>query len=268
MTMISIVMGVYNAQDTLRAAINSIIAQTFTDWEMIIVDDGSTDNTYKILDEFSNNHSKILIVKNSKNMGLPYCLNKGIGMSKGEFIARMDADDISYPDRLKTQLSYMKENEHVDVLGCSAKMLNHDLSIVKMVNMPRYHDDCLRYIAKSTPFIHPSVLIRKRFFNKNGLYNSKLKKAQDYDLWARGIKSSCYENIPVVLLEYSLATKKTMSTIIREIVVRTKCAYKYHYLFRSLMFSSAMIFYYTKINLSYYLRKLYKVPLIGNSGEK
>ena len=243
---ISVVMATYNSCDTLSTAINSIISQSFIDWELIIVDDGSSDESMELLLEYQAKDSRISIIKNKKNMGLPYCLNLAIEQSKCDFIARMDDDDISYPERLKTQLSYMYENEYVDVLGCSAKMVNHERSIVKIVNMPRHHEDCLRYLPKSTPFIHPSVMIRRRFFEKNGVYNASLKKAQDYELRARGAQNSCYENLQAELIEYALATTKKISTIKKEIMVRTLCAYKYHYLPLSLMYSLHMFLYYSK----------------------
>ena len=111
--MISIIMGIYNCAETLSDAIDSIIAQTYDNWELIMCDDGSTDNTYNIAQEYKERYpDKIVLLKNEKNMGLNYTLNKCLEVASGEYIARMDGDDISLPTRFEKEIGFL--NEHSD----------------------------------------------------------------------------------------------------------------------------------------------------------
>ena len=109
MAKISILMGIYNCAATLPAAIDCILAQTVTDWVLILCDDGSSDHTYGIAKKYGDRYpDKIILLQNEKNMGLPYCLNRGIEIAKGTYIARMDGDDISFPKRFEKQLQYIQ----------------------------------------------------------------------------------------------------------------------------------------------------------------
>lgn len=117
---ISIVMGIYNCEKYLRESIESIIAQTYRNWELIMCDDGSHDNTYKIASEFLNKYpDKIVLLKNEKNMGLNYTLNKCIGYANGDFIARQDGDDISLPDRFMKEMKFLLDNPDYALVSCN-----------------------------------------------------------------------------------------------------------------------------------------------------
>jgi glycosyltransferase involved in cell wall biosynthesis len=119
---ITVLMPVYNGEKYLREAIDSIFNQTFTDFEFLIVDDGSTDNSVEIINSYQN--SRINLVKNDKNEGLVYTLNRGLSLAKGEYIARMDCDDISLPERLKKQIDFLDSNSEIAVVGTWIKVIN------------------------------------------------------------------------------------------------------------------------------------------------
>lgn len=171
-------MPVYNGQTYLHEAIESILNQTFTDFEFIIINDGSTDETVTILKTYTD--SRIVLVQNDKNSGLIASLNKGIALAKSELIARMDADDIALPDRLANQFNYLKQHPHCKVIGGDHNNLHHG-KITKVSN--RYTSGQLKSILLfATCFIHPSVLFKKTEFT---FYNSEFLHVEDYELWTR-----------------------------------------------------------------------------------
>lgn len=175
-------MGVYNAEKTLKAAIQSIVDQTFQNWELIICDDGSTDHSYKIASTFDD--SRILIIRNKKNMGLGYALNRCLDLARGSYIARMDADDISMPDRLGVELDFLKLNPEYDIVSTSIIMFdeNDEFCAGHCIQEPRAKD----FIVGS-PVAHPTCMIRKKCLEEVGGY-SELKntlRVEDIDLWIR-----------------------------------------------------------------------------------
>ncbi len=121
---ISVVMSVYNGQSYLREAVESILNQTFTDFELILIDDGSTDATGEILDEYATRDARIILSRNQNNIGLTRSLNQGISMSRGKYIARMDADDVSRADRLSRQFEFLEKRPEVGVLGSGYQLMD------------------------------------------------------------------------------------------------------------------------------------------------
>jgi len=190
-------MSVYNAEKYLRDSIASILKQSFTDFEFIIINDGSTDNSKKIIYEFKRLDKRIVSYE-KVNTGLADSLNLGIAKSKGRFIARMDADDISHIDRLKIQLEFIKKNK-LDICGAGIQKFGY------VKNKQLYFqkaDDIKLFLFFNTCFAHPTILGKKEVFVRFK-YRKKIYRGQDYDLWTRmalkGIKMS---NVPLVLLNY------------------------------------------------------------------
>ncbi len=120
---LSVIMPVYNGQDFVSKAIESILGQTFSDFEFIIINDGSTDRTLKILESYQKKDKRIVLL-NQENKGIAKSLNRGIAKAKGDYIARQDADDISFPDRLRNQVEFLDNNKDVGFLGCSCEMID------------------------------------------------------------------------------------------------------------------------------------------------
>ncbi len=195
---LTVLMSVYNGELYIKEAVESILNQTFRDFEFVIIDDGSTDNTFNIISQYSD--KRLVILSNPKNMGLSYSLNRGIEFSNAKYIARMDADDIANADRLKIQYEHMK-NHNIDICGSWFETFGDGGSIV--YKLPVTEDEIRSYILFDSPLAHPTVMFKREHFIKNRLYyNNNAPKAEDYELWSRVLFCSKIENIPQVLLKY------------------------------------------------------------------
>ena len=194
---ISVVMPAYNGEKYLREAIDSILDQTYKNFEFIILNDGSTDNTEEII--LSYDDPRIVYVRNEENLQIVKTLNKGIDLAKGKYIARMDADDIAYKDRLKTQVKFMDTNLEVAVCGCLMDSTDNSQLIYKFPfgEIANFH------LLYGPPVAHPTVMIRRSILTLNNLfYDETIKYAEDYDLWSRIAKVAKIDNIPRVLVSY------------------------------------------------------------------
>lgn len=194
---ISVLMPAYNAEKHISQAIESILNQTFKNFEFIIINDGSTDNTVNIINSYHDN--RILLIDNKQNMGLVTVLNQGLKLARGEYIARMDADDISLPDRFMKQIKYMDRHPKVGILGSWFNIFGEKINRVeKKLRLPKLAD-----MIKTSPVGHPTVMLRKKFFDKYHLqYDPVYSHAEDYELWIRAIKYMKIANLPEVLLNY------------------------------------------------------------------
>jgi glycosyltransferase involved in cell wall biosynthesis len=197
---ISVVIPVYNGADYLHEAVESILRQTWKDFELIIIDDGSTDNSVSIMESF--NDPRIRVISNSRNRGLEYCLNTGLRLARGSYVARMDCDDISLPSRLEKQFRFMETHKEVSVCGSYIELFGALSGIEKH---PLQHEEILCQLLFASPFAHPSIIMRKDFFVKNNIFydeSGAFTRAEDYELWVR-ISSTCiFANLPEVLLKY------------------------------------------------------------------
>jgi glycosyltransferase involved in cell wall biosynthesis len=180
---ISVVMSVYNGEKYVDQSVKSILNQTFKDFEFIIIDDGSTDNTLTIL--LSYKDERIRLIKNEANIGLTKSLNKGIGLASGEYIARQDADDISLPQRFEKQVTFFNENPEYGLVGCRCYRVDLNNKTIGKELFFTEHNDIVSMLLNDNHFVHSSVMLRKDCIDKVGSYNEYLKYAQDYDLWLR-----------------------------------------------------------------------------------
>lgn len=197
--LISVVMSVYNGEKYLAEAIESILNQTYKNFEFIIVNDGSKDNSIEIIKSYMNQDNRIVLI-DRENKGLPYSLNEGISIAKGEYIARMDADDISLPMRFKKQIDYMQKNE-LDVCGSYIELFGNNIK-ERIIKNPLNNDDIRFSLLFFSSLAHPTVVFKKEVFKKVK-YNIEYKVAQDYQLWCDIVNASFkIGNIPEVLLNY------------------------------------------------------------------
>ena len=197
---ISVVMSVYNSATYLKDAIESILDQTFEDFEFIIIDDGSTDNSVDIIKSYKD--QRIVFLQNYKNIGLAKSLNKGISIARGKYIARMDADDISYNSRLEKQFQYMEDNEDIAISGSWIQTIGEKVELWKY---PTSDKAIKSELIFNSALAHPSIIFRKNMFQvKNLYYDESIDKAQDYELWSRVAQVYKISNIPEVLLGYRL----------------------------------------------------------------
>ena len=192
---VSVIMSVYNGEKYLREAIESILNQTFTDFEFIIVNDGSTDNSLEIIQSY--NDERIRIINNEKNIGLTKSLNKALKQAKGEYIARQDADDISLPNRFEEQMGYFEEHQEVVLLGTTVYLIDENGKIVgKRIVLAK---PTIKDIFKENHFNHGSVMFKKEIVNQLGGYNELIRYSQDYELWLRIAKSYEVRNLTQLL---------------------------------------------------------------------
>jgi len=181
---VSVIMSVYNGEKYLEEAIKSILDQTFQDFEFLIVDDGSSDRTPLILDEYKRKDQRIRIIKNPENIGLTKSLNKAIKEAKGEYIARQDVDDISLPQRLEKQVYFMENNRKIALLGSAVGIIGEENDILrKKVQCPK--NQLTKRLKKRNFFVHGSLMIRKNILERVGFYDEEMKMAQDYELSLR-----------------------------------------------------------------------------------
>lgn len=207
---VSVVMAVYNGEKYLREAIGSILSQTFSDFEFIIIDDGSTDKTAEIIQ--SSKDPRIVYVSNDTNKGLSYSLNRGLDLAKGEFVARMDADDMSLPERLERQVDFMKQHPDIAVCGSFVKTFGENRK--EFVHTYWTSSEDLRAsLLWNTSLAHPSVIMRISALNVHHLhYDENDLHFEDYALWVKMAKYANIANLPEVLLLYRMHTKSVSSS--------------------------------------------------------
>jgi len=202
MVKVSVVMSVYNGEEYIKETINSILDQTFQNFEFIIIDDGSRDNTSEILKEYKKKDKRIKVITLAENLGLTKALNKGIKAASGEYIARIDCGDIALPERLKVQVQFLDDHQDISAVGSWANIIDKDGKVTAQLKYPTSYEDIRRVILAYNPFIHPSLMFRREVFEKIGLYNESLRYAQDYDLMLRIVAKLKAVNLPKVLLNY------------------------------------------------------------------
>jgi len=238
--LITIGIPVYNAEHFLSDAIQSVVNQSFQDWELLITDDGSTDQSIEIAQKFLSD-SRIKLLVDGENKGLPFRLNQQIELAKGKYFARMDADDIMHPHRIKEQVCFLEANSDIDAVGCSAYSIDINNNVCGMLNAnpsPRTLDD----VFNNRCFIHPSVMAKSDWY-KNNLYDSKYVRMEDMALWTRTITKSNFANLNTPLLFYRdvgipylkkyLQTKKGERRLIRNIFSNGDFAKKQQLLFKN-----------------------------------
>lgn len=197
---VTVLMSVYNGERYLRAAIGSILKQTFRDFEFLIVNDGSTDSTTKILESY--NDYRIKIINNEKNIGLTKSLNEEIAIAQGKYIARMDADDLSLPERLEKQVAFLEEHPEVGILGCGFQVVSESGDSNYTILYPSNHNLLRWRLCFSCPIAHPSVMMRTAILRLITGYNTDMRYAADYDLWIRLSGITKLSNLQEVLLLY------------------------------------------------------------------
>ncbi len=245
---VSVIMSVYDPAKPryFKDAVRSIIDQSFTDWEMIICDDGSDKRFAGLFETVAASDDRIRLIKNSSNRGLGYSLNKCIRYSSGDFLARMDADDVCHPERLKEQIRFLKSHEDADWCGTDAFLINDGgtWGVRHMPIAPEKKD-----FLEFSPFMHSSVIFKRRVFEENKGYRH-LKRAEDYELFMRLYSKGCKGyNIPKKLYGYredeNSYKRRTFSCALEECRVR-KSGFKrldmlspgnYRYVFKPVLMS-------------------------------
>lgn len=209
--LVSILLPVYNAAEFVKASVESILAQTFRHFEVIIINDGSTDDSLAIIESISDSRIKIFT---QLNAGIAAALNKGIVLAKGKYIARQDADDISLPQRLEKQVKFLEENSSYGLVGGQAEIIDRSGKPANRFLKHAATNGKLQYdLLWNTPFVHPSLMIRKECFEKEGGFYTGKELFEDYDMWSRIALHYKLANIPEILLQYrELSTGLSFTT--------------------------------------------------------
>jgi len=209
---VTILLPVYNGEKTLSCAINSLLRQTLLNFELLILDDGSSDQTLNLVNSFAD--SRIKIIADGEHRGLASRLNQGINLAKGRYIARMDADDVSFPERLKIQFDFLEAHPNVDLLGCRALAFFDQDKIIGTLPFAATHEDICAYPWRAISLPHPTWMGRAEWFRKNQYALPEVIRAEDQELLLRTYPYSRFACLNEILLGYRQGEFKLSKTLI------------------------------------------------------
>lgn len=231
---ISVLMPVYNAEKYLKESIESILNQTFKEFEFIIIDDGSVDDSWKIIGQFALLDKRIISIKNNKNLRTSVTLNKGLRIAKGKYVVRMDADDWSYSDRLQKQYDYMEKYPDVGVSGGTIEVCDKNLKMINKREYPLTDKEARKIIFCFSPFAHPATIWDTKVMKKVGGYNENISLSQDCELYFKAGQFVKFGNVKKTLIK--LRTHETSSSVSKDVLqeryaiyVRIKAIIEYGY---------------------------------------
>ncbi|MDO8348216.1 MAG: glycosyltransferase family 2 protein [Rugosibacter sp.] len=209
--LVSVVMSFHNAKDLLSFALHSLLWQTYPHWELILMDDGSSDGSVEFLKTIDD--PRIRLYRDAVCRGLPVQLNRGVALAQGEFIARMDADDVAFPERLERQVAYLQEHRDVDLLATSALLVNGNNNPIGVLPTKLSHEDICRRPWLGFPMPHPTWMGRAEWFRRHP-YDESARKGQDQVLLYETYQNSKFAGLPDTLLGYKYAGLSVQKTLI------------------------------------------------------
>ena len=213
--LVSVVMAVYNGvcegEDGLAGTIESLRSQTFRDFELIIIDDGSTDATWEWLSRLE--FPRLRVHRNTTNRGQTASLNLGLSMARGRYIARHDAEDISLPERFEKQVAFLEKHAEVALVGTQVEWMDRAGETVRRFEYPTDHEAIIERLKRKNSFGHGAVMVRREALDKTGPYREAFRLAQDYDLWLRLSERYRVANLPDVL--YRMRFSARMASVAR-----------------------------------------------------
>ena len=227
--LLSVVMAARNEERYIGLAIDSILAQTFQSWELILIDDGSTDATIAIIERYCKEDKRIRLERNVTTKGLAYSLNKGVELAKSDIIVRADADDLNLSNRFEEQFEFLQRHPEIDFVGTGVFFIDEEGLTLGQYHLPEVHDDIASVAYSNSCFFHPSVALRRGVLIKIGLYNVTFMRAQDKELWIRGLKLGCrYANLRRPLVKYRITSKAiSFSTIYKTTISLIRIGWRY-----------------------------------------
>lgn len=244
MSKISVIMGIYNtkSKDFLEKSINSILNQTYKDFELIICNDGSTNDCVYWAKKICKNDYRVKFIENDSNKGLAYTLNHCLKYCNSEYIARMDDDDYSHPKRFEKQLNYLELNRNVDLVSCNINLFDSNGIYSSKTFLPKIENTDFLF---NSPIVHPAIMARKSVFDSVGGYNeaSYAIRVEDYDIFMRmKAKGAKMEVIQEILFDYrddkdNSIRRKEYKYRVNEFIVRVKGFRKLHLFPKSIVYS-------------------------------
>jgi len=214
--LVSVVMPAYNAEKYLSEAIESILNQTFKDFEFIIIDDGSTDRTWEIIQEFSKKDKRIIALKNEKNLNIAESRNRGVEVARGSYIATMDSDDVAIPDRLNYQYSFLESNSDIAVSIGNINVINEKGVFQYFREYPITDSQIRSKVYRFNPFPNPTVMCRRAVYEKIGKYSNEYVPIDDFEFWLRTGKVFKFGNCGETVLNYRIVTSSASHSKIRK----------------------------------------------------
>jgi hypothetical protein len=211
--LVTVLMAVHNGERHLQESIDSILAQTFEGFELLAVDDASTDATPRILAGYSEADARLRVVRNEQNLGLTRSLNLGLRTSRGRYVARQDADDVSAPDRLARQTAFLEANSDVTLVASSYVRIREDGSAIAVRPVPTDAIGIRWRLLFLNAFAHSSVMFRRDAAERLGGFRAEFAFAQDYDLWSQLAWSGAVAALPEPLVQYREAEGSMTATI-------------------------------------------------------
>ncbi len=190
---ISVVMSVYDGERWLREAVDSVLGQTLADFELLVIDDGSTDGTGEILQSYGD--PRLRVVRQPR-AGLTISLNRGVRLTAAPLVARLDADDVALPERFSRQVAFLDRHPEVGLLGTGCRDVDPAGCALRTYRPPEADPDIRRALIRRNPFVHSSVMMRRQSLEAAGFYDEALRVAQDYDLWVRMSRVTRLANLP------------------------------------------------------------------------
>lgn len=199
---VSILIAVYNGGELLEPSLRSMAAQSFPDWEMVVVDDASTDGTRDRLEKWAHRDPRVRLITNASNKGQTACLNQGLAACRAPWVARQDADDLSCPSRLARQVNYLRRNPATVLLGTCGTLIDGGGRRIGLLDAPCHSEGIRWSLPFLNPFLHTSVVFRREVARRAGGYDERFRIAQDYDLWGRLAAEGPCANLPQRLVFY------------------------------------------------------------------
>lgn len=215
--LISVVMPAHNASKNISAAVDSILHQTFKRFELIVVNDASTDKTLQKLKSLVKKDKRIKILSNEKRLDIAGSLNRGIKEARSDIIARMDSDDISMPERLELQYELIMSSKKIAAVGANIVIMDENEKDLDTRNYPDNSEGLKKCLFKYSPFAHPVVMFRKKMFEKVGGYDPTYSPTEDLDLWFRLGRNYEFRSVPKLLLRYRLSKSSSSHSIMRKL---------------------------------------------------
>lgn len=203
---VSVLIPVYNGSQFLRQSLESILCQTWTDFELLLIDDCSTDSSTEIIAEFAERDPRIRAVYHAKNLGLAGTLNEGLRLAKGTYVARLDHDDEALPDRLRIQVEFLDSHPEVVLVGGSYVNMGLSPNLDRLCSLPTSPDEISRILPRENCICHPAVMMRRQIVLDAGGYRQEFRNAEDYDLWLRLSRVGPLANVSQPVIRYRLTT--------------------------------------------------------------
>ncbi len=235
---ISVLMPVHNASRYVAAAVASIQTQTYPHFELLLLDDASQDDSWEILQRLALADSRLRLLRNDRNRGVPYSRNLLFqnASPESEFLAIMDSDDLAHPERLSRQLAFLRGHPELQGVGSALEIINEEGRVVARRSYECHPERILRRALSANPFAHPSLMFRRSLLSSIGQYNEVFRSCEDYEFLLRALARHSLANLPEALLQYRISSQQWKQTHLRDSLAAT-LAIQRRYLFQRRFFS-------------------------------